>query len=129
MARSVHLVGLLLTLTIITGCAAVVIGAGAGAGVYTYVKGELIYTYTADFTHTQDATIQSLNYLKITVDEKTQENGELRINAHQNNGSPVTVRIRTTDHDMTEVAVRCGRIGFWDRQTAELIHVTIRDTI
>jgi hypothetical protein len=129
MARSVHSIGLLLTSIIITGCAAVVIGAGAGAGVYTYVKGELIYAYTAGFNHTQDATLQSLNYLKITVYEKTQENGEMLINAHQNNGSPVTVRIRTTNQDMTEVAVRCGRIGFWDRQTAELIHVTIRDTI
>ncbi|WP_419662551.1 conserved uncharacterized protein, DUF3568 [Desulfosarcina variabilis str. Montpellier] len=129
MARSVLLVGLLLVLSIITGCAALVIGAGAGAGVYTYVKGELISAYAADVNQTYDATIQSLNYLKIAVDEKKQENDATLIRAHQNDGSPVTVRMRATDNNMTEVAVRCGRIGFWDRKTAELIHVTIRNTI
>lgn len=129
MARFVGLIGLLLVLSIFTGCAALVIGAGAGAGVYTYVKGELICSYAADFAHTQDATTQSLDYLKITIDEKTTENSQTVIKAHQNDGSLVTVRIRTTSYDMTEVGVRCGRIGFWDRKTAELIHVTIRNTI
>jgi hypothetical protein len=129
MARSVSLIGILLALSIFAGCAALVIGAGAGAGVYTYVKGELISSYANDFNHTQETAIQSLNYLKITIDEKRQENSQTLIKAHQNDGSPVTVRIRSTGYDMTEVAVRCGRIGFWDRKNAELIHVTIRNTI
>lgn len=32
-------------------------------------------------------------------------------------------------NDMTEVAVRCGYEGCWDRNTAERIHATIPDTI
>jgi hypothetical protein len=129
MARSVISLSMLLALIFTTGCAALVIGAGAGAGVYTYIKGELIRSYANDFAHTQDATIQSLNYLKITIDEKNQGDSETTIIAHQNDGSPVTVKIRTIRYDMTEVGVRCGHIGFWDRKSAELIHATILNTI
>ena len=129
MARSVILICILLALVVTTGCAALVIGAGAGAGVYTYVKGELIRSYPNNFDHTQEATIQSLNYLKIAIDEKIQESSETLIKAHQSDGSPVTVKIRTIRYDMTEVGIRCGRVGFWDRKNAELIHATILNTI
>lgn len=129
MARFATWISMLFALVLTTGCAALVIGAGAGAGVYTYVKGELIRSYAKDFTHTQDATLQSLNYLKITIDEKNQGSSETSIKAHQNDGSPVSIKIRTIRYDMTEVAVRCGHIGYWDRKTAELIHATILNTI
>ena len=129
MGRFVILVCMLSALTFTGGCAALVIGAGAGAGVYTYVKGELTRTYAADFDHTQAAVMQSLDYLKIPVDEKNQDSGATLIKAHQKDGSPVTVTIRTIRYDLTEVAVRCGRVGFWDRENAELIHATILNTI
>jgi hypothetical protein len=129
MVRAVILVCILAALTFTAGCAALVIGAGAGAGVFTYVKGELIRSYEKDVAHIQDATLQSLNYLKITIDENNQGPSETLIKAHQNDGSPVTVKIRSTRDGMTEVAVRCGRIGFWDRKNAELIHATILNTI
>ena len=129
MARSAVLVVTLFAMVITTGCAALVIGAGAGAGVYTYVRGELTRSYANAFAHTQDATIQSLTYLKIVIDEKNESDGETLIKAHQNDGSPVTAKIRTVRQDMTEVAIRCGRVGFWDRKTAELIHATILNSI
>ena len=125
----VRLILLLLSLFCTTGCAAVVVGAGAGAGVYTWVKGELIRTYAADIDHTENALLQSLDYLKIAVDEKNENGSEILIKAHQNDDSPVTLRIRPIRDDTTEVAVRCGYVGYWDRKCAELIHVTILDTI
>jgi hypothetical protein len=39
------------------------------------------------------------------------------------------VKIGTVRYDMTEVAVRCGYVGYWDRKNAELIHATILNTI
>ena len=129
MARTVTAITLLFALLFTAGCAAIVVGAGAGTGVYTWVKGELIRSYANDFTHTENATIQSLDYLKITIDEKTQTGSETTIKARQSNGSPVTVKIRTVRYDMTEVAVRSGYFGYWDRKNAELIHATILNTI
>ena len=129
MARTVTAITLLFALLFTAGCAAIVVGAGAGAGVYTWVKGELIRSYAKDFAHTESATIQALDYLKITIDEKTQTGSETTIKAHQSDGYPVTVTIRTVRYDMTEVAVRSGYVGYWDRKNAELIHATILNSI
>jgi hypothetical protein len=129
MARTVTAITLLIALLFTAGCAAIVVGAGTGAGVYTWVKGELIRSYAKDFAHTESATIQGLDYLKITIDEKTQTGSETTIKARQSNGSPVTVKIRTVRYDMTEVAVRSGYVGYWDRKNAELIHATILNSI
>jgi hypothetical protein len=129
MVRIKIAITLLFTLFFAAGCAAIVVGAGAGAGVYTWVKGELIRSYANDFAHTEKATIKGLEYLKISIDEKTQTGSETTINARQSNGSPVTVRIRTVRYDMTEVAVRSGYVGYWDRKNAELIHATILNSI
>lgn len=129
MTRTVMVTTLLVALLFTAGCAALVVGAGTGAGVYTWIKGELQRSYAVDFDHTEKAVIQSLDYLKIAIDEKTQEGSETTIKAHQQNDSPVTVKIRTVRYDMTEVAIRCGYVGYWDRKTAELIHATILNTI
>ena len=129
MARTVTAITLLIALLFTAGCAAIVVGAGTGAGVYTWVKGELIRSYAKDFAHTESVTIQGLDYLKITIDEKTQTGSETTIKARQSNGSPVTVKIRTVRYDMTEVAVRSGYVGYWDRKNAELIHATILNSI
>ena len=129
MARTVTAITLLFALLVAAGCAAIVAGAGAGTGVYTWVKGELIRSYAKDFAHTENTSVQALDYLKITIDEKTQTGSETTINARQSNGSPVTLKIRTVRYDMTEVAIRSGYIGYWDRKNAELIHATILNTI
>ena len=120
---------LLVAVLLTTGCAAIVVGAGTGAGVYTWVKGELIRGYASDFTSTEDAVIRSLDYLKITIDEKHQVGSETTIKGRQSAGSPVKIVIRTLRYDMTEVAIRCGYVGYWNREDAELIHATILNNL
>lgn len=71
MARTVAAITLLVSLLFTAGCTAIVVGAGAGAGGYTWVKGESTRSCAKDFAHTENATIQSLEYLKVTIDEKT----------------------------------------------------------
>lgn len=129
MVRTAVAITLLFALLLTAGCAAIVVGAGAGAGVYTWIKGELSRSYAKDFAHVENATLQSLDYLKITIDEKNQTGSKTTIKARQNDGSPVTIKIRTVRYDMTEVAIRCGYVGYWSRKDAELIHATILNTI
>jgi hypothetical protein len=129
MVRTAVAMTLLAAMITMAGCAALIVGAGAGAGVYTWVKGELIRSYAKDFDTTEKAAIQSLAYLKITIEEKNQAGSETTIKARQSDGSPVTVTVRTVRYDMTEVAVRCGYVGYWDRKNAELIHATILNYI
>ena len=111
------------------GCAPLLIGAAAGTGVYSYVEGELTRTYERDYARVQDATLRSLAYLKITIDEKSVDSGGTFIKAHQNDGTQVAVNVRATDDGMGKVGVRCGKIGFWKRKNAELIHATILNTL
>lgn len=129
MVRTTVVMTVLVALMVSGGCAAVIAGAGAGAGVYTWIKGELIRSYDNDLAHTENATIRSLNYLKISIDDKNQTGSETTIKARQSDGSPVTVKIRSIRPDMTEVGIRCGHVGYWDRKSAELIHATLLNTI
>lgn len=124
MARSVNALAVI-ALLFATGCAVIVVG----AGVYTWFKGEPIRSCANDFASNEAATIQSLAYLKITIDEKNQPGSVTTIKAHQSDESPATVKIRTVRYDMTEVADRCGHICYWDRKNAELVHATILNTI
>jgi hypothetical protein len=128
MVRTVRPIALLVALLFTTGCAALVVGAGAGAGVYTWIKGELSRSYPHDFAQTESAVLKSLDYLKITIDKNDKKAGETTIQAHQTDGSPVTVTVRNMGRNMTEVTVRCGYVGYWDRKDAELIHATILNT-
>ena len=129
MVRTAIAITLLAAMLMTAGCAAIVVGAGTGAGVYTWVKGELIRSYANDFTTTENAAIQSLEHLKITIDEHNQTGSETILKARQSDDTPVTVTIRTIRYNMTEVAIRSGYVGYWDRKNAELIHATILNTI
>ena len=128
MMRPFHIIcraALLLSILVATGCAAVVIGAGAGAGVYTWVKGELIRSYANDFATTEKAVLKSLDYLKIEVYETNRKISQTTVKAREKDGSPVKIVVRTVRFDLTEVAIRCGHVGYWNREDAELIHATI----
>jgi len=129
MVRTAITITIVAVMLMTAGCAAVVVGAGAGAGVYTWVKGELIRSYAKDFTTTEDAAVRSLEYLKIPIEEKTQTPSETTLKARKSDGSPVRVVIKTIRYDMTEVSVRCGYVGYWDRKNAELVHATILNNI
>ena len=129
MVRNAVAMTLLAAMITMVGCAALIVGAGAGAGVYTWVKGELIRSYAKDFDATEEAVVKSLSYLKITIEDKNQTGSETTIKARQSDGSPVKATVRTVRYDMTEVAVRCGVVGYWDRKNAELIHATILNFI
>lgn len=108
-----------------SGCAAVLVGAGAGAGVYTWVKGELGRAYPNTFKETQIAVFDSLAAFSITIDEKTETPSTLSLKASLPDGTPISIKISTKTYNLTEVFVRCGRVGYWDRDTAEQIHVAI----
>lgn len=108
-----------------TGCAAVLLGTGTGAGVYTWVKGELVRAYSATFKQTEAAVLETLPALRISIDEKTETPSRLSLKASHHDGTPVSIKIETKTYNMTEVSVRYGRVGFFDRENAEQVHASI----
>ncbi len=112
-------------LLVSTGCAVLVAGTGAGASVYTYVKGELIRSYNADYDQAVAAAEAGLDELKIVIVKKESASLQTKFDARRSDGSPVVVKIKMTQTNITEISVRCGYIGYWDRKVSELVHATI----
>ncbi len=110
-------------LILCSGCAALVVG--AGAGVYTYVSGELKRTYNAPFEKAVNGSLDALQSLKITVVNKKPGGITTTINAEQSDKTPVTIEIALLGPNITEVSVRTGVVGFWDKKVSELIHAHI----
>lgn len=108
-----------------SGCALIVAGAGAGAGVYTYMKGELIRSYPATFQQTTTACLDTLAALKILVKNRTYGSVENRIQGTLNDGMPVRIRITMIAPKITQVGIRSGYLGVWDRKVSELIHADL----
>ena len=100
-------------------------GAGTGAGVYTYVSGELKRTYNAPFEKAVSDSLDALQSLKITVINKKSSGITTTINAEKSDRAPVVVNITMLGPNITEVSVRTGVVGLWDKKISELIHAHI----
>ncbi len=114
---------LILSLVTCTGCAALV--AGAGAGVYTYVSGEMKRTYNAPFDKTVSDSLAALQELKIIVLNKNSSGITTTIDAEKSDKTPVTLSVTILGTNLTEVTVRTGVVGYWDKKVSELIHAHI----
>jgi len=125
MIRKVLILLLLSSYFITLGCAAFIAGTGAGVGVYTYVNGELKTSYQATFDETNRACTAVLESLEMVITEKTSDSIKATIKAKQTDGTPVTIKTLMITPGTTEVSVRSGIIGIWDKKVSELIHASI----
>jgi uncharacterized protein YceK len=107
---------------LMSGCAALVVGTGAGAGAYTYINGELARSYPAAYSRTLEVCIQILNDLNMPIKEQKSEGARTTIVTERKDGTPVTLNITIVGLDVTEVSVRTGMVGFWNREFSEQFH-------
>jgi len=105
-----------------TGCAAFLVGAGVGAGTFSYVRGELKRTYEAEYNRCIEAGKETLEALKMPLEESLADGLKTILKARRADGTPVIVRIVVLAPNRTEVGIRCGVIGIWDKKAAGLIH-------
>ena len=92
---------------------------------YTYVNGELKTSYQATFDETNRACVEVLKSLEMVMIEKTSDSIKANIKAKQTDGTPVTIKTVMITPSTTEVSVRSGIVGIWDKKVSELIHVSI----
>jgi hypothetical protein len=107
---------------LMSGCAALVVGTGAGAGAYTYINGELARSYPAAYSRTLEVCIQILNDLNMPIKEQKSEGARTTIVTERKDGTPVTLNLTIVGLDVTEVSVRTGMVGFWNREFSEQFH-------
>jgi hypothetical protein len=99
----------------VSGCAALVVGAGAGTGAYTYVNGELVRTYPARYTAAMAVCTQLLQDLGMPVKEQDSDGVQTTIVTERKDGTPVTIKVKIIGLDVTEVSVRTGVVGYWNK--------------
>ena len=107
---------------LLVGCAAVVIGTGVGVGTYTYLKGDLKRAYNAKFDQTLNACMSILTDLDQPITEKTTDGEKTTIQTERKNGSPQTITVSISSVDWTEVSVRTGVFGYWNRELSQQFH-------
>jgi hypothetical protein len=107
----------------------VILGAGVGVGTYTYLKGDLKRSYQVKFDKTLDACISVLNDLNQPILEKTTDGEETTIQSQRKNGSPQTITISIASVDWTEVSVRTGVFGYWNREVSQQFHEFVAERL
>lgn len=112
------------------GCALAVIGIGAaGAGAFAYFNGKLTKTYESEYHDTVRAGSATLEGLKIPISETIADELKTEIKAKRPDETPVAIEIVRVDRDHTQVSVRTGSVGFWDRRVSEQIHSYINEML
>ena len=112
------------------GCALVVIGIGAvGAGAFAYFNGKLTKTYESEYHDTVRASSATLEGLKIPISETITDELKTEIKAKRTDETPVAIEIVRIDRDHTQVSVRTGSLGVWDKRVSEQIHGYINQNL
>jgi outer membrane protein OmpA-like peptidoglycan-associated protein len=105
------------------GCAVAVLGIGAaGAGAYAYINGKLTKTYESEYSDTVHASSYTINKLKIPITEIVADELTTEIKANRPNGAPVVIEVVRIDDYHTQVSVRTGSLGVWDKRVSAQIH-------
>lgn len=109
-------------LAVINGCALAVIGVGAGIGTFAYYNGKLIRTYKAEYQAAIMASRKTLNDLNIPITEDYGDKINTIIKAERPNGTPITIEIERIEYNLTEISVRSGTVGIWDKNVSKRVH-------
>ena len=108
----------------------VVLGAAAaavGTGAYFYIKGDLKRNYEAPMDKTWDATIKSVEELKLTTESTEHDAFNGVIKGKMADGKSFTINVKRLGENSTEVGVRIGTFG--DRARSEAIHDKIHSKL
>lgn len=126
MKKIMRLVALLLSLTFLWGCAALVggvVGAGVGVGAYKYIEGSVERDYPLAYNSAWDATNTALANLYMSVSNSINEGTKGTIEAVQRDGTKITIKLKDRGQGVSTINVRVGFLG--SREKAERIHEEI----
>ena len=101
--------------------------AAVGAGTYYYVKGDLKRNYEAPMDETWEATITSVEELKLAVESQKHDALSGVIKGKMADEKGFEINLKRIGENLTEIGVRIGTFG--DREKSEAIHAKIHSKL
>jgi hypothetical protein len=123
---------LLISIWMLTGCAAAVIVAGiagVGVGTYTYAKGEVIRSYQAEFNETLQVCMDVLNDLNQPIVKQFTDGEKTTIQTERKDETYQEITVSIISVEVTQVSVRTGAFGYWKTSISEQFHEFIFDRL
>ena len=96
---------------LLTGCAALLVGAAAGAGGVAYVQGELKVTESVSLAVAQRAAEKALTDLKLGIQKRQADGLSGVLEARTSGDQKVTVKTKRIADKSTEIGIRVGVLG------------------
>jgi hypothetical protein len=118
-----------LSIWLLTGCVALIVGAGVGAGTYSYIQGELKRSYPVKFDKMLQICVEVLNDLDQPILEKTTDGEKTTIKTKRKDGTDQTIEVSIISVDWTQVSVRTGVVGYWKKDISQQFHEFIAERL
>ncbi|MBA3613344.1 MAG: DUF3568 family protein [Nitrospirales bacterium] len=101
------------TMSIMSGCAVVLLGAGAGAGVAgaTYVMGKLEDEVNAPVPKVQQASVAALKSLELPVDKQRGDKLAAELESETADQKKIWVSITSLTSSRSKIVIRVGLMG------------------
>ena len=90
------------------------------------LPGSSVKSYPTEYHTTVRASSDTLKELQIPVTETIADGLKTRFKARRPDGTPVVVEIVRMGERLTEVSVRAGQVGLWDKRVSTQINDFIR---
>ena len=100
-----------ITVLLLTGCVALVVGGAAGVGTYAYVKGELKVNESASLDRCWSASQGAMKDLQFTVTTQNKDALSGQLIAHTAMDKKIEIYLKKVSDNLTEVRVRVGTFG------------------